>query len=70
MSSKDLKMRFDSQLFRMNCQIFSWLLSSGGRGGSGKSQMLGILSVLECQSAESCVSKLSVSRVSRRTMVI
>src|SRR5262245_11718620 len=29
MSSKDLKIRFDSQFCRMNCQIFSWLLSSG-----------------------------------------
>jgi hypothetical protein len=29
MSSKDLKMRFDSQFCRMNCQMFSWLLSSG-----------------------------------------
>src|SRR6266699_3474272 len=34
MSSKDLKMRFDSQFSRMNCQIFSWLFSSGARGGS------------------------------------
>ena len=25
----------------MNCQMFSWLLSSGERGGSGKSEMLG-----------------------------
>jgi hypothetical protein len=25
MSSKDLKMRFESQFWRMNCQIFSWL---------------------------------------------
>ena len=29
MSSKDLKIRFDSQFCRMNCQIFSWPLSSG-----------------------------------------
>jgi hypothetical protein len=28
MSSKDLKIRLDSQFWRMNCQIFSWLLSS------------------------------------------
>ena len=26
MSSKDLKMRFDSQFCRMNCQMFSWLI--------------------------------------------
>ncbi len=38
-------MRFDSQFWRMNCQIFSWLLSSGERGGIGRSEMLvGILS--------------------------
>jgi hypothetical protein len=29
MSSKDLKIRFDNQFCRMNCQIFSWPLSSG-----------------------------------------
>ena len=29
MSSKDLKIRFDSQFCRMNCQIFSWPLGSG-----------------------------------------
>ncbi len=33
-------MRFDSQFWRMNCQIFSWLFSSGARGGSGRSEML------------------------------
>ena len=27
MSSKDLKIRFDSQFCRMNCQMFSWGLS-------------------------------------------
>ena len=32
-------MRFDSQFARMNCQIFSWGLSSGARGGSGRSEM-------------------------------
>jgi hypothetical protein len=37
MSSKDLKTRFDSQFARMNCQMFSWGLSSGERGGSGRS---------------------------------
>jgi hypothetical protein len=37
-------MRFESQFCRMNCQMFSWLLSSGARGGSGKIEMLlGIL---------------------------
>src|SRR6266446_10224522 len=40
MLSKDLKTRFDSQFCRMNCQMFSWLLSSGARGGSCKSEML------------------------------
>src|SRR5262249_4102011 len=40
MSSKDLKIRFDSQFCRMNCQIFSWLLSSGARGRSCKSAMV------------------------------
>ena len=46
MSSKDLKMRFDSQFCRINCQMFSWGLSSGARGGSGRSVMLfGALSV-------------------------
>ena len=40
MSSKDLKIRFDSQFCRMNCQIFSWPLSSGACGGSRKSEML------------------------------
>ena len=29
MSSTDLKIRFDSQFCRMNCQIFSWPLGSG-----------------------------------------
>ena len=43
MLSKDLNIRFDSQFCRMNCQIFSWGLSSGARGGSGRSDMfLGI----------------------------
>src|SRR6266480_3463817 len=37
MLSKDLKTRFDSQFCRMNCQMFSWLLSSGARGGNCKS---------------------------------
>ena len=38
---------------RMNCQIFSWPLSSGARGGSGISEMLlGMFSVLvPCQPA-------------------
>ena len=29
-------MRFDSQFCRMNCHMFSWLLSSGARGGNGR----------------------------------
>ena len=41
MSSKDLKIRLDSQFWRMNCQMFSWLLSSGARGGSGRSEIIG-----------------------------
>src|SRR5215471_17612236 len=32
MSSKDLKTRLESQFCRMNCQMFSWPLSSGARG--------------------------------------
>ena len=40
MSSKDLKIRFDSQFCRMNSQMFSWELSSGARGGNGKSDRL------------------------------
>jgi hypothetical protein len=40
MSSKDLKTRFDNQFALMNCQMFSWGLSSGERGGSGESEML------------------------------
>ena len=47
MSSKDLKIRFDSQFCRMNCQMFSCGLSSGARGGSGRSErFLGNLEVL------------------------
>src|SRR3984893_5862579 len=37
MSSYDLKTRFESQLSRMNCQMFSTGLSSGDFGGNGKS---------------------------------
>ena len=33
-------MRLDSQFCRMNCQMFSWGLSSGARGGSGRSDRL------------------------------
>src|SRR6202011_4732007 len=40
MSSYDLKTRFESQLSRMNCQMFSTGLSSGDFGGDGKSVML------------------------------
>ena len=40
MSSKDLKTRLESQFCRMNCQMFSWPLSSGARGGSGINDML------------------------------
>ena len=41
MSSKDLKIRFDSQLSRMNCQTFSCGLSSGHLAGNGIRVMLG-----------------------------
>ena len=37
---EDLKTRFESQLSRMNCQMFSTGLSSGDFGGNGKSVML------------------------------
>jgi hypothetical protein len=36
-----LKIRFESQLSRMNCQTFSTGLSSGHLGGSGMSVMFG-----------------------------
>src|SRR5258707_4203774 len=65
MSSKDLKIRFDNQFCRMNCQIFSWPLSSGARGGSCKSEMLfGTWRALApCQPA--CASKDENGRVPR-----
>ena len=34
-SSYDLKIRFDSQLSRMNCQMFSTGFNSGALGGKG-----------------------------------
>ena len=34
-----LKALFDNQLSRMNCQMFSTGLSSGDRGGTGRSVM-------------------------------
>ncbi len=40
-SSYDLKTRLDSQLSRMNCQMFSTGFSSGALGGKGGSVMLG-----------------------------
>jgi hypothetical protein len=40
LSSKDLKIRFDSQFCRMNCQIFSWPLSSGARGSRVRRQAI------------------------------
>jgi hypothetical protein len=30
----------ESQFWRMNCQMFSWTLSSGARDGSGRREML------------------------------
>ena len=50
--AKDLKTRFDNQFWRMNCQMFSWLLSSGARGGSGRSEMLPGSSALRAYRAE------------------
>ena len=41
MSSKDLKIRFESQFSRMNCQMFSWGFSSGHLAGNAMSVMLG-----------------------------
>jgi DNA-binding IclR family transcriptional regulator len=35
-----LKIRFDNQFWRMNCQTFSWPLSSGVRGGNSRSEIL------------------------------
>jgi hypothetical protein len=29
-----------ANFWRMNCQMFSWLFSSGERGGNGSSEML------------------------------
>jgi hypothetical protein len=40
MSSKDLKIRFESQFSRMNCQMFSCGFSSGRFAGNGISVML------------------------------
>jgi hypothetical protein len=53
MFSYDVKMRFDSQLSRMNCQTFSCGLSSGHFAGSGTMVMLaGIVSApARCQPA-------------------
>ena len=39
-SSYELKILFDNQLSRMNCQTFSTGFSSGDRGGSGSRVML------------------------------
>ena len=41
MSSYELKTLLESQLSRMNCQMFSTGLSSGALGGKGRSVMLG-----------------------------
>ena len=48
MSSKDLKIRFESQLSRKNCQMFSCGFSSGHFAGNGISVMLdGAMSLSE-----------------------
>ena len=49
----DLKIRFDNQLSRMNCQTFSTGFNSGDRGGSARTVMLsGIASLgVKCQPA-------------------
>ena len=39
-------MRFDSQLSRMNCQMFSMEFNSGALGGNGSSVMLAGMSSL------------------------
>ncbi len=44
MSSYDLKTRLDSQLSRMNCQMFSTGFSSGDLGGKSRIVMLGGIS--------------------------
>ena len=41
MSSKDVKIRFESQLSRMDCQMFSCGLSSGHFAGNGIKVILG-----------------------------
>ena len=53
MSSKDLKIRFESQLSRKNCQMFSCGFSSGHFAGNGISVMLdGAMSLSDrCQPA-------------------
>ena len=55
-------MRFDSQFCRTNCQTFSWLLSSGERGGSGSSEMLsGTLRSFGCGADYSAACMLRTS---------
>jgi hypothetical protein len=63
-------MRFESQFWRMNCQIFSWLLSSGARGGNGRSEMLlGTLRVFApCQPAQNVPS--SIVRAARHHLAV
>ena len=70
-------MRFDSQFARMNCQIFSCGLSSGARGGSGRSEMfLGALRSLRrdgaacprcCKRAARGQRRLRARGIPRRT---
>ena len=57
-SSYDLKIRLDSQLSRMNCQMFSTGFSSGALGGKGSSVMLAGTSSLPvvCHPARSRMS--------------
>ena len=53
MSLERIKIRFESQFCHMNCQIFSWGLSSGGtrRQRQERDSLLGILRVFRAMPA-------------------
>ena len=57
-SSYDLKMRLDSQLLRMNSQLFSTGFSSGALGGNSSRVMLGgtVSLPVVCHAARSMMS--------------
>lgn len=65
MSSQSLKMPFDSQLSRMNCQTFSTGFNSGDLGGRNVKVMLsGTFSFgVKCQPAWSRMSTAMRSRI-------